>query len=84
MAFRNFIYTEDDDDLAFLPKEPSSGFGTGSLSASVNMELPKDVEEPEVQPAKIIVDSGESPKADVFVVHPGSVAARIKEMKCKT
>ncbi|GJV93248.1 hypothetical protein Tco_1541061 [Tanacetum coccineum] len=23
MAFRNFIYTEDDDDLTFLPKEPS-------------------------------------------------------------
>ncbi|GKA80276.1 ribonuclease H-like domain-containing protein [Tanacetum coccineum] len=55
MAFRNFIYTEDDDDLAFLPKEPSLGF-----------------------------DSGESPKAGVFVVHPGSVAARIKERKCKT
>ncbi|GJX13420.1 hypothetical protein Tco_0205178 [Tanacetum coccineum] len=26
MAFRNFIYTEDDEDLAFLPKEPSPGF----------------------------------------------------------
>ncbi|GJW60332.1 hypothetical protein Tco_0109667 [Tanacetum coccineum] len=43
MAFKNFIYTEDDDDLAFLPKEPSLGFGTGSPSASVNTELPKDV-----------------------------------------
>ncbi|GJU21200.1 hypothetical protein Tco_1154542 [Tanacetum coccineum] len=83
MAFRNFIYTEDDDDLAFLPKEPSPGFGTGSPSASVNTELPKDVEEPEVQPAEITTDSGESPKAGVFIVHPGSVAARIKERKCK-
>nr|GFA01718.1 hypothetical protein [Tanacetum cinerariifolium] len=46
MAFRNFIYTEDDDDLAFLPKEPSLGYGTGSPSASVNTELPKDAEEP--------------------------------------
>ncbi|GKB27786.1 hypothetical protein Tco_0867187 [Tanacetum coccineum] len=27
IAFRNFIYTEDDEDLAFLPKEPSSDFG---------------------------------------------------------
>ncbi|GKA32087.1 hypothetical protein Tco_0718454 [Tanacetum coccineum] len=53
MAFRNFIYTEDDDDLAFLPKEPSPGFG-------------------------------ESLKAGVFVVHPRSIAARIKERKCKT
>ncbi|GJY59603.1 hypothetical protein Tco_0459495 [Tanacetum coccineum] len=31
-AFRNFIYTEDDKDLLFLPKEPSPGFGTGSPS----------------------------------------------------
>nr|GEV75700.1 hypothetical protein [Tanacetum cinerariifolium] len=59
MPFKNFIYTEDDDDLAFLPKEPSPGF-------------------------EVIADSGESPKADVYVVHPGSVAAHIKERKCKT
>ncbi|GJV22499.1 hypothetical protein Tco_1371519 [Tanacetum coccineum] len=84
MAFRNFIYTEDDDDLTFLPKEPSPGFGTGSPSALVNMELPKDVEEPEVQPVEIIADSGESLKAGVFIVHPRSVAARTKERKCKT
>ncbi|GJU82309.1 hypothetical protein Tco_1284674 [Tanacetum coccineum] len=79
MAFRNFIYTEGDDDLAFLPKEPSSGFGTGSPSASVNTELPKDGEEPKVQPAEVTTGSGESSKASVFVVHPGSVAARINE-----
>ncbi|GJX17830.1 hypothetical protein Tco_0218662 [Tanacetum coccineum] len=84
MDFRNFIYTEDDDDLAFLPKEPSLGFGTGSPSASVNTELPKDVEEPKVQPAEITTVLGESPKAGVFIVHPESVAARIKERKCKT
>ncbi|GJX19164.1 hypothetical protein Tco_0221841 [Tanacetum coccineum] len=76
--------TEDDDDLAFLPKEPSPGFGIGSPSASVNTEPPKDVEEPKVQHAEVTVDSGESLKAGVFVVHPGSVAARIKERKCKT
>nr|GEZ34159.1 hypothetical protein [Tanacetum cinerariifolium] len=63
MAFKNFIYTEDDDDLAFLPKEPSSRFGIGSPSASVNTELPKDAEEPKVQPAEITADSGESLKA---------------------
>ncbi|GJX11310.1 hypothetical protein Tco_0201169 [Tanacetum coccineum] len=58
MAFRNFIYTEDDEDLAFLPKEPTPGFGTA--------------------------DSREIPKPELFVVHPGSVAARIKDRKCKT
>ncbi|GJS85254.1 hypothetical protein Tco_0751795 [Tanacetum coccineum] len=34
IAFRNFIYTKDNEDLAFLPKEPSQGFGTGSPSVS--------------------------------------------------
>ncbi|GKD48409.1 hypothetical protein Tco_1277385, partial [Tanacetum coccineum] len=29
MAFRNFIYPKDDEDLSFLPMEPSSGFSTG-------------------------------------------------------
>ncbi|GJZ82894.1 hypothetical protein Tco_0648067 [Tanacetum coccineum] len=33
---------------------------------------------------EVTADSGESPKAGVFVVHPWSVAARIKERKCKT
>ncbi|GJS72762.1 hypothetical protein Tco_0705603 [Tanacetum coccineum] len=84
MAFRNFIYTKDDNDLAFLPKEPSPGFGTGSPSTLVNTELLKDVEEPKVQPAELTADSWESPKAGVFIVHPRSVASRIKERNCKT
>ncbi|GKC79639.1 hypothetical protein Tco_1130413, partial [Tanacetum coccineum] len=50
----NFVYAEDEEDLSFLPKEPSPGF-----------------------------DSGGSPKPELFVVHPGSVAARIKDKKCK-
>nr|GFC64208.1 hypothetical protein [Tanacetum cinerariifolium] len=58
MAFRNFLYTKYDEDLAFLPKEPSSGF--------------------------VNADSGQSPKPELFVVHLGSVAARIKDRKCKT
>nr|GEU48533.1 hypothetical protein [Tanacetum cinerariifolium] len=74
---------KDDDDLAFLPKDPSLGFSIGSLSSLVNTKLSKDVKEPKVQPAKVTADSGKSPKAGVFVVHPGSVAVRIKEKKCK-
>ncbi|GJW13660.1 hypothetical protein Tco_0017793 [Tanacetum coccineum] len=31
----------------------------------------------------LVTDSGESLKAGVFIVHPGSVASRIKEIKCK-
>ncbi|GKG38837.1 hypothetical protein Tco_0460549 [Tanacetum coccineum] len=26
MSFRNFVYAEDEEDLYFLPKEPSPGF----------------------------------------------------------
>ncbi|GKD61706.1 hypothetical protein Tco_1299215, partial [Tanacetum coccineum] len=37
MASRNFIYTKDDEDLSFLPKEPSLGFGTGSPFVLLNM-----------------------------------------------
>nr|GEW28124.1 hypothetical protein [Tanacetum cinerariifolium] len=51
---KGILSTEDDDDLAFSHKEPYPGFGTGSPSASVNTELLKDVEEPEVQPAKML------------------------------
>nr|GEV99676.1 hypothetical protein [Tanacetum cinerariifolium] len=48
------------------------------------MKPPKDVEEPEMKLAEVTTDSWESSKAGVFVVHPGSVAAHIKERKCKT
>ncbi|GKD10969.1 hypothetical protein Tco_1190654 [Tanacetum coccineum] len=65
MAFRNFIYTEDDEDLAFLPKEPSPNFGVGSPSISVNTEPLKANEEPEIQPVEVTADSGRSPKPEL-------------------
>ncbi|GJV42062.1 hypothetical protein Tco_1420502 [Tanacetum coccineum] len=40
MAFRNFMYAKTDEDLSFLPKEPSPNFGTGSSSVSINTEPP--------------------------------------------
>nr|GFB92287.1 hypothetical protein [Tanacetum cinerariifolium] len=80
----NFIYIEDDEDLAFLPKEPSPGFGIGSPSVSVNTKPLKANEKPEIQPIEVIADSEGIPKPDLFVVYPGSVAARIKDRKCKT
>ncbi|GJW76739.1 hypothetical protein Tco_0138421 [Tanacetum coccineum] len=61
MAFRNFVYAKDEEDLSFLPKEPSLA-----------------------SPAEVTVDSGGSPKHELFVVHAESVAARIKDRKCKT
>nr|GFA34948.1 hypothetical protein [Tanacetum cinerariifolium] len=41
-------------------------------------------EEPVTQPVEVIAYYGESPKPEWFVVYPGSVAARIKDRKCKT
>ncbi|GKB67274.1 hypothetical protein Tco_0928686 [Tanacetum coccineum] len=46
MAFRNFIYAKTDEDLSFLPKEPSHDFGTGSPSVSINTEPPIGDAEP--------------------------------------
>ncbi|GKF72338.1 hypothetical protein Tco_0208452, partial [Tanacetum coccineum] len=51
MSFRNFIYTEDDEDLTFLPKDFSPGFNTGSPSVSINTEPVRTDEEPVVEPA---------------------------------
>nr|GEW15731.1 hypothetical protein [Tanacetum cinerariifolium] len=76
------------------------GFNIGSLFASINTEPVRADEEPAVKPmtepavepttepvnerVRTIEDLGGIPKGDNFVVHAGSVAARIRERKCKT
>nr|GEY83037.1 hypothetical protein [Tanacetum cinerariifolium] len=58
MAFRNFIYDENEENLSFLPKEPSRGFGNGSLFVLVNTD-PLGVDaEPSLKLAEDTVDSG--------------------------
>ncbi|GKA44700.1 hypothetical protein Tco_0737496 [Tanacetum coccineum] len=84
MAFRNFIYAKNEEDLSFLPKEPSLGFGTGPPSVLVNTEPPNVDAEPTLNLAKVTTDFGGSPKPEVFVVHPRSVANLIKDMRYKT
>ncbi|GKC61124.1 UBN2 domain-containing protein [Tanacetum coccineum] len=84
MAFRNFVYAEDEEDLSFLPKEPPPGFGTGSPSVLVNIKPLRADEEHVLQPAKVMADSRGSLKPELFVVHPGSVASRMNNRKCKT
>ncbi|GJZ73288.1 hypothetical protein Tco_0637434 [Tanacetum coccineum] len=78
------ILTTSTQTIFDAPPGAISKFDIGSPSTSMNTKPPKDVEEPEIQPAEVTADLGESPKVGVFVVHPGSVAARIKERKCKT
>ncbi|GKE84481.1 hypothetical protein Tco_1558223, partial [Tanacetum coccineum] len=51
MSFRNFIYTEEDEDLTFLPKDLSPGFNIGSPSVSINTEPVRTDEEPTVEHA---------------------------------
>nr|GEY71254.1 hypothetical protein [Tanacetum cinerariifolium] len=84
MDLRKFIYTEDDEDLSLLPKEPSPSFGTGSLSVSVNTEPLKSDEELVIRPAEVTAKSKESLNPKLFLVHLGSVAAWIKDKKYKT
>ncbi|GJZ21257.1 retrovirus-related pol polyprotein from transposon TNT 1-94 [Tanacetum coccineum] len=84
IAFRNFVYAKDEEDLSFLTKELSPAFGTGSPSVPVNIEPLMTDEKPVLQPTEATAYSGGSPKHELFVVHPGSVADRIKNKKCKT
>nr|GFA31470.1 hypothetical protein [Tanacetum cinerariifolium] len=50
MSFRNFIYTEEDKDLTFLPKDFSLCFNTSSPSVSINTEPVRADEEPMIKP----------------------------------
>ncbi|GKC04173.1 hypothetical protein Tco_0995783 [Tanacetum coccineum] len=73
-----------DDDLSFLPKEPSLEFGTGSPSVSINAEPPVAEAEPTAQLVENTADLEDSLHHEQLVIHPGSVAARIRERKCRT
>ncbi|GJT06273.1 RNA-directed DNA polymerase, eukaryota [Tanacetum coccineum] len=84
MAFKNFMYTETDKDLSFLPKEPSPNLGIGSPSVLINMEPLIGDAEPVVQLVENTADSGNSPRQGEFVIHPESVSARIKDRTWKT
>ncbi|GKF37669.1 hypothetical protein Tco_0114427, partial [Tanacetum coccineum] len=88
ISFRNFIYIEEDEGLTFLPKDLSLGFNTGSPFVSINIKPVRTDEEPVTEPVNecvgTIADSVGSPKGDTFVVHTRSVAAHIRERKCKT
>ncbi|GJZ67730.1 hypothetical protein Tco_0630970, partial [Tanacetum coccineum] len=84
MLFKNIMYAENDNDLSFLPKEPSADFADGSLSISINT-YPLVVEAiPIDQPPKNMVDSKHSSHREEYVIHPRSVATRIRERKFRS
>ncbi|GJT46835.1 putative ribonuclease H-like domain-containing protein [Tanacetum coccineum] len=64
-ALMNFMFAKNDEDLSFLPREPSLGFGTGSPPVSINNEPPLLEAEPMAranseQMIENIADSGGS------------------------
>ncbi|GJR48120.1 hypothetical protein Tco_1316223 [Tanacetum coccineum] len=85
MAFKHFMYVENDEDLSFLPKEPSPEFGTGSSSVLINTKPPVTEVKPTEQLIENMADSRDSPvHQEKLVIHSGSVIARIKDKKCRT
>nr|GEY39817.1 hypothetical protein [Tanacetum cinerariifolium] len=80
MAFRNFMYAETDDDLSFLPKDPSTDFGIGSSFVSINTKPSVVKAVPIDQPARNTADSEHSHHREEYVIHPGSVAKRIRQL----
>ncbi|GJV72032.1 hypothetical protein Tco_1492027 [Tanacetum coccineum] len=61
---QNFIYTEEDEDLTFLPKDLSPGFNTGSPFVSINTEPVRTDEELAVEPATELVNERVGTTAD--------------------
>ncbi|GKA77033.1 hypothetical protein Tco_0783494 [Tanacetum coccineum] len=90
MAFRNFMYAKDDEDLSFLPGKSSLGFGTGSPYDSINNKPPLlkadllDSANPE-QLVENTANSGGSPAREkMLVIGTGSISGWMKDRKCMT
>nr|GEU39949.1 hypothetical protein [Tanacetum cinerariifolium] len=84
MAFRNFIYAENEEDLSLFPKEPSLSFGTGLPSVLVNTEPPPPPLRVDVKPKlKLVEDTtyyGGSLKPERHLA-PGSLSSRATHAK---
>ncbi|GJV69555.1 hypothetical protein Tco_1485064 [Tanacetum coccineum] len=90
MAFKNFMYAKYDEDMSFLPREPSPCFGTGSPSILINNEPPLIEAEPldttnlEQLVEKTADSKGYPTHGEMLEVGTGSIAERMKSRKCKT
>nr|GEV32466.1 hypothetical protein [Tanacetum cinerariifolium] len=78
------LSTSSEGSSICVELEHSSSFSTGSPYVSVNTKPLKANEELVIQPVEVTADSKESPKLELLVFHPRSVAAWIKDIKCKT
>ncbi|GJT81489.1 hypothetical protein Tco_1055831 [Tanacetum coccineum] len=71
---------KEDEDLMFLPKEPSPGFGTGSPSILVNTKPLKANKEPDIQLVEVTTDSRGSLKPELKLAS-GSSTSRATRSK---
>ncbi|GKE31321.1 hypothetical protein Tco_1450643, partial [Tanacetum coccineum] len=89
-AFRNFMYAEDNEDLSFLPREPSHGFGTSPPSTSINNEPPLLEADPlDITNLKQLIENtanskGSLAREEMLVIVTSSVAMRMKDINCRT
>ncbi|GJY41991.1 hypothetical protein Tco_0429261 [Tanacetum coccineum] len=90
LAFRNFMFAKDDEEMSFLPCERSLGFGGSSPSASINNEPPLIEVKPldSANPDQLVENTADSGGSlvheEMTVVGNGSVAERMKNWRCRT
>ncbi|GJS84056.1 hypothetical protein Tco_0750597 [Tanacetum coccineum] len=88
MAFRNFMFAEDDEDISFLPREQSIGFGTASPTVSINHEPPSLEIKPldSANPEQLVENTADSRgflvREEMPIIGSGSMAKRMKNRKC--
>nr|GEX52801.1 hypothetical protein [Tanacetum cinerariifolium] len=87
MAFRNFMYAQDDEDLSILLRYPSPSFGDGSPSTLINNE-PSLLEAEPLDATNLkqlvenTVDSGGSPAHErMLVLGTSSISRRMMDIK---
>ncbi|GJU86882.1 hypothetical protein Tco_1294428 [Tanacetum coccineum] len=90
MAYMNFMFAVDDEEMSFLLREPSYGFVSGSPSAPINNE-PSLLEVEPLDNANLdqlvenTADSEGSPICEkMIIVASGSVSERMKNQRCRT
>ncbi|GJY79789.1 hypothetical protein Tco_0485590 [Tanacetum coccineum] len=88
--FRNFMYTEDDEDLSFLLREPSLGFRTCyTLYVLINNEPllleaePLNATNPEQLFENTVDSRGSLVREGMLVIGTGSVVGRMKDRKVR-
>ncbi|GKD82216.1 hypothetical protein Tco_1349055, partial [Tanacetum coccineum] len=90
MAFKNFMFSEDDEEMTFLPHEPSPGFNCGSPFSSIKNKptLLEGELLDSANPEQLVGNTADSrclsAREEMLVIGSGSVAERMNDRKCRT